>query len=148
MNRSLSVRAIILHNDRLLCVRLKAYNQAVRSDHWCLPGGGVDPGEPVLPALQREIQEETGVTPQIGKLMYIHQFKSGHKDILELFFHVTNAQDFLNIDLTKTSHGHQEIAEIDFVDPASTRILPEFLTTVDLSQKSSSGSDVEIYSFT
>lgn len=30
-------------------------------DRWDLPGGGLQPGEPIEQALQREIQEETGI---------------------------------------------------------------------------------------
>lgn len=31
-------------------------------DCWDLPGGGLDPHEPILEGLRREVQEETGVT--------------------------------------------------------------------------------------
>lgn len=31
-------------------------------DRWDLPGGGLQPGEPIVQALKREIREETGLT--------------------------------------------------------------------------------------
>ncbi len=52
----LTVTAILPdEKGRLLLVR--------RADngHWALPGGGVDPGERVVEALVREMEEETGV---------------------------------------------------------------------------------------
>lgn len=147
MLRTLSVRPIILHQDKLLCVRLKAYERAIKDDYWCLPGGGVDEGEALLPALERETVEELGVKPQIGRLLYVHQFMSGDKDVTEFFFHVTNPQDFLNIDLAKTSHGQDEIEELAFVDPKTTYILPKFLSTEPLAQKIASSDPIQTFSY-
>lgn len=130
-----------------MCVKLKANQTAANGNFWCLPGGGVEDGEAVMPALKREITEETGVAPKAGKLLYVNQFKGGDKDILELFFYVTNAQDFMNIDLTKTSHGQEEIAEIAFVDPATAHILPEFLTTEPIQHQIKDSLPVKIFSF-
>lgn len=31
-------------------------------DRWDLPGGGMQPGEPIVQALEREIKEETGIS--------------------------------------------------------------------------------------
>ena len=35
---------------------------------WCLPGGGIDPGEEPLRAAQREFYEEVGIAPPLGEL--------------------------------------------------------------------------------
>jgi len=146
MTRRVAVRAIIMQDGKLLCVRLKAYQTAIAGDFWCLPGGGVDDGEALLPALEREILEETGVKPQAGPLLYIQQFILDDTDHLEFFFHVTNAQDFQNVDLSKTTHGATEIEELAFVDPASTHILPKFLTTEPLPQKLKIPGPTQIFS--
>ncbi len=88
-----------------------------------------------MPGLKREITEETGILPDVGNLIYIQQFVNAGTEQLEFFFHVTNAQDYLHIDPSKTTHGHDEIAEIDFVNPATTDIRPEFLTIEKISAK-------------
>lgn len=129
--RRVAVRAIIMHDGKLLCAKLKAHdNRSSDSsrDFWCTPGGGVDDGEPLHKAIEREILEETGIMPVIGNLLYIQQFKEKDQEHLEFFFHVTNDSDFVNIDLGQTTHGALEIANIDFIDPTTNIVLPKSLT--------------------
>ena len=49
------------------------------------------------------------------------------RENLEFFFHITNAHEFLNLDLSKSTHGEAEIEDIKFVDPAKFPIVPKFL---------------------
>lgn len=134
MQTQIKVRGIVLLDGKLLCVQLTPYNNltAEREPFWCLPGGGVDDGESILDACKREMVEELGVEPKVGRLLYVQQF--AHKDVayLEFFFHIENAQDYTDIDLHKTTHGAKEIQKLDFIDPKTVPVLPEFLTTEDL----------------
>lgn len=132
MNRRLAVRGIIVHEGKLLCFQLGAYDGKPAVDFWSVPGGGVDPGEALVPALEREILEETGITAKVGRLVYIQQFMWHGQEQMELFFLIENAVDFLDIDLSKTSHGQKEIAKLGFIDAAQNKVLPEFLTTESL----------------
>lgn len=136
MIRRISVRAVVLHEGKLLCARLKPYRSALKvskDEWWCLPGGGLDEGESLIDGVKREMIEETGIEPEVGELMYVQQFFFDDKDYLEFFFHVTNSADYLDIDLSKTSHGETEIADIGFIDPKTKKVLPELLATEDLS---------------
>jgi 8-oxo-dGTP diphosphatase len=137
MERRVAVRAIIVHNAKLLAVKLKPNEAAIAGDFWCTIGGGVDVGEALIPALRREVIEETGITPVIGPLLYVQQFLSGDKEHLEFFFAVTNVKDFLNIDFAKSSHGLKEIAESSFILPSQEHILPAFLKDQDYTNLSS-----------
>lgn len=121
--RRITTRAIIEHEGKFLNVRLN------KSNHfWCTVGGGLDEGESVIDGLRREVIEETGVEPVIGDLLYVQQYNDGEVEFLEFFFHVTNGSDFLDIDLSKTTHGEEEIQEIAFIDVTRETVLPEFLT--------------------
>jgi len=53
--------------DRLLLARAAPW--LTLSGRWFLPGGGVDHGEHPTDALQREIEEESGLTVVLGPLL-------------------------------------------------------------------------------
>lgn len=127
----IAVRGVIVYQNKLLCVRLKGYGTVIPGDYWCLPGGTVEDGELLVPALERELLEELAVKADIGKLLYINQFHLNGKDHLEFFFKVLNPQDFLELDLSKASHAAEEIAEVKFIDTKTHHILPEMLTEKD-----------------
>lgn len=149
MARRISVRGIALHNGKLLCVRLRPYKGKIRAEggnYWCLPGGGLEDSEALIAGIEREMLEETGIKPEIGRLLYIHQFAFNGIEYLEFFFHIANAKDYLRVDLTRTTHGQKELAEIDFIDPKKVRILPEFLATEALEFMATSNEPTRIIS--
>lgn len=125
LERRVTVRGIIIKDGKLFAQKLK--NGDDERDYWCTPGGGLDPGESLSDGLTREIIEETGVAPHIGKLLFIQQYADLHKEFLEFFFHITNPEDFHTIDLESTTHGLIEVARCEFIDPTTENILPAFL---------------------
>lgn len=81
----LAVRAIILHDDRLLLVNAYPGEQ---SDLWCAPGGGVEPGQSLPDNLRREVHEETGLRVAVGAPVLVNEFHepaSGFHQV-EVFF--------------------------------------------------------------
>jgi 8-oxo-dGTP diphosphatase len=84
----LAVRALILHEDRLLLVN--AYPER-NSNLWCAPGGGVQPGASLPENLMREVMEETGLTVAVGSPVLINEFNDpaiGFHQV-EIFFRCT-----------------------------------------------------------
>ena len=67
----LGVRAVIVARGRLLLVN--AWPGA-QSDLWCAPGGGVEAGLDLPANLQREVQEETGLSITVGAPCLIKEF--------------------------------------------------------------------------
>ena len=133
----ITVRGIIFKDGKIFCQKLNS-NKGVL-DFWATPGGHLDSGESLEAGLHREMIEETGVTPQIGALLFTQQYKDGDADYVEFFYHITNADDYETIDLASTTHGELEVADYGFVDPKTSKILPKFLSEIDLAAATQSG---------
>lgn len=82
----LAVRALILHQDRLLLVN--AYGGGV-SDLWCAPGGGVESGASLPDNLRREVYEETGLTVEVGAPALVNEFHAPEQGFhqVDVYFH-------------------------------------------------------------
>lgn len=130
--RRLTVRGIIFKDNMLLAQQLTADHHGVNRDFWCTPGGGLDEDESIIDGLKREMVEETGIIPEIGRLLFIQQFFDGENEQVEFFFHIKNANDFENINLSQTTHGLAEIKNVGFIDPKTSWVLPKFLTEIDI----------------
>jgi len=129
--RRTNVRGIIYRDGKLLVTKFRQEDDS-ESEHWGTFGGGLDIGESITTGLHREMIEETGIAPKIGKLLFIQQFHDGEKEQFELFFHIENPEDYSEIKLEETSHGILELTRSEFVDPKSSFVLPAFLSTVDI----------------
>lgn len=132
--RRVCVRGLIYKNGNLFGQKL----HKTSGDWWCTPGGGVYLKESLHDALTREMLEETGIKPVIGRLVLVQQFATkgitshGEDEQLEFFFRIENAEDYQTINLQNTSHGTLEIAEFGFVDPTEKNMLPTILQTPEL----------------
>lgn len=152
MSRRITVRGLIIKDNMVFSVRHRHDYETPKS-FWCTPGGGLEPHESLVDGITRELIEETGVTPVVGKLLLIQQFRispphvdTGNDEILELFFHIENTADFETIDLRATTHGDAEIAEYGFVDPSTVEYLPSILSSLDLNELITKNSPVIITS--
>lgn len=136
--RRVCVRGIIFKDGKLFCQELKKKDGSGRG-FWCTPGGGLEPGEALVEGVRREIIEETGIEPSIGKLLFVQQYSEtkpsrDHRvdEFLEFFFLIENPDDFDDINLETTSHGTIEISRCEFIDPKANHLLPKFLQTIDI----------------
>lgn len=122
------VRGIILSDSKLLAVK-HPHNM-----NFCaLPGGHLDWGENIKKCLEREIVEELGVRPKIGRLLYVNNFLDGETtQSIEFFFEITNGYDYKNLESVTKTHAH-EIAEVCWITPTDNMpLLPKGGKEIDL----------------
>jgi 8-oxo-dGTP pyrophosphatase MutT (NUDIX family) len=138
MSRRINVRGIIVRDGKLFAVRHLGADGSSKG-FWCTPGGGLDDGESLSAGIARELLEETGITAQVGRLLFIQQFqKTGefesydYDEFLEFFFLIENSDAFENINLSTTTHGAAELAEFGWIDPKTVDFLPLFLKDIDI----------------
>ncbi len=84
----LAVRAIILHEERLLLVNAWPTG---KSDLMCAPGGGVERGSSLPDNLIREVYEETGLHITVDAPCLVNEFHdpSGSFHQVDVYFHCT-----------------------------------------------------------
>lgn len=129
---SLSVSALVYRGGELLLMR--------RSDngHWGLPGGFVEMGESVAAATRREVEEETGYTVELGRLIGVYsdpvtqvvdygKKKGAGPDGGDRRIHVVNLCFEARALAAGRATTPEETLEIGFFDP---RRLPEPLVPI------------------
>ncbi|MEM9394318.1 MAG: NUDIX hydrolase [Pseudomonadota bacterium] len=93
----LAVRALILHQNRLLLVN--AWGGGV-TDLWTAPGGGVERGASLPENLAREVHEETGLEIDVGAPCLVNEFHDpkGTFHQVDIYFRASVARGFLSED--------------------------------------------------
>ncbi|MDU8944737.1 NUDIX hydrolase [Ovoidimarina sediminis] len=112
----LAVRGLLLHQDKLLLVNAWP---GKKSDLWCAPGGGVDPGKSLPDNLIREFYEETGLDITVGAPALVNEFHDPGSDFhqVDIYFHCDTEMP--------------EIAE-DWVDPEGVVHSRRFVSRTEL----------------
>ncbi len=98
--------------------------QRADNGQWCLPGGGVDPGESVEEAIIREIDEETGLKARVTRLIGVYsdphklvEYPDGNKvQIVALSFEAEIIGGELALSNETTDFGYFTLAEIVKMD--------------------------------
>lgn len=80
------VCGICIHEDKVLLLRHRSIGDG---QWWGPPGGGLQYGEETTDALRREFVEETGLTVEIRRFLFVHEYLDPPLHGIELFFEVT-----------------------------------------------------------
>lgn len=72
-------------DDRVLLIKGQTLHKGM--PFWCAPGGGVEDGESLFAAAERELTEETGYFGKAEKIVFVQDFEHSNKERnLEVFF--------------------------------------------------------------
>jgi 8-oxo-dGTP pyrophosphatase MutT (NUDIX family) len=91
---------------------------------WCLPGGGMEPGESLIETCVREVLEETGLHVRIARLIgiysspyYLIERANGHREqAVVMHFEAIPIGGTLGLSAETTDNGYFSLAETHQLD--------------------------------
>ena len=113
----------------------------VDNGRWCLPSGGMEPGESAAEACAREVKEETGLDVQVGKLVGVYtnpdiliEYANGNRiHLVALNFEATVISGELSTSNETTDFGYfslDQIEGMDLMEHHRARIMDTFAEQV------------------
>ena len=83
----IAAKAIIFQNGHVLILRKSLEERMAKDTHgWDFPGGGLEPCEPIMDALAREVMEETGLEVKVVAPAYIYDEIQEEKHLIIVKF--------------------------------------------------------------
>lgn len=116
------VCGICFQQDRLLLVNHRGLQDG---PFWAPPGGGMEFGWSAEENLRREFREETGLTIQVGRLLFVTEFLRPPLHALELFYEVTFTGGSLRVGQDpELGTAPQQIQDVQFMECSAIDALP------------------------
>lgn len=120
---------ICVYQDEFLW--LKRQDDDTFPDKWCVPGGGVNPGEVPLGAVQRELEEEAAIVlrgnePKFFRQSFVRQ--KGADYINNTFFHVFPKKPEVKINFNE----HQEFIWANYKNSLKLDLIPDAAENLQL----------------
>ena len=118
------VCGLCIESGNVLLVNHHSLNKG--GDFWGPPGGGMDFGLSAEENLKREFYEETGLTIEIEKFLFVHEYLSPPLHAIELIFKVRRLKGRLTIGYDpEMAKDEQIIKNVKFMDFSKLKELDE-----------------------
>lgn len=112
-------RGVILDQGELLVATHGSH------EYYALLGGKLEWGENPLECMKRELIEELGIEPVVGRLLYVNSFVSGDTQTVEFLFEILNSADYRDYESRVRTHAH-ELAGLDWITKDNAKeLLPK-----------------------
>ncbi|UJW84386.1 NUDIX domain-containing protein [Devosia sp. SL43] len=95
MRHRISAGVLTVHDGKILLVR---HFRAGLHDFWAPPGGGVEGGEELADAAEREALEETGLVIAAGPLAYIDELIDDSERMIKFWFLARYVSGVIDVD--------------------------------------------------
>ena len=84
MRQILVTAGVIVERDLVLMARRREHDR--EGGKWEFPGGKVEPGEDPRQAIRRELQEELGITVEVGRVIDVISEVDGDLHLILIYF--------------------------------------------------------------
>jgi 8-oxo-dGTP diphosphatase len=126
INQRIACKAVIGMGDKVLVLReASTYVEGTQTGRWHCPGGRINPGEPFVDGLKREIAEETGLTITSFEPFYVGEWfpviKGQKNQIVAIFFACTTEA---TPDSVRLSDEHDSFRWVTADEAAALDIMP------------------------
>ncbi len=122
-----AVKAFIQYEGKILIVReASTYKTGTQIGKYDVPGGQMQPGQTVEENLTREIEEETGLTVQIGQIFHVSENRpvvnGEQRQIVRMYFTCESKSDAITL-----SQDHDDAQWIDPQDFQKYNLIPNLV---------------------
>lgn len=94
MRYGISAAALIVQHNRLLLVN---HRKSGQYDFWLPPGGKLQGPESIFACARREVLEETGLSVELDRIVYIVEYAEPHYHFCKFFIHCKSCTGSLTL---------------------------------------------------
>lgn len=119
-----AMKAVIVRDGKVLLLREAAtYEEGTNIGRYGMPGGRVNPGEPFMAGLSREVLEETGLTIKAERPVYVDEWFPVIKGVPHHIVGTFIECKVISGDIT-LSEEHDDYKWADATEAANLNLIP------------------------